>query len=101
MTGFWYRLPTLREGGYVPDPLGPGRAAPVDPAEIAAVTLTEDGHEGEEYLLTGGETFTIAEQVQTPANAIGRDIEIRPVGTPAEAVSFRYPTGRRRRSPTH
>jgi uncharacterized protein YbjT (DUF2867 family) len=96
MTNAFDWVPTLREGGYVLDPVGPGRAAPVDPADIAAVaavTLTEDGHEGEEYLLTGGEVFTVAEQVQILAKAIGRDIEVRTVATPAEAVRFRYPHG--------
>lgn len=47
-------LPTLREEDYVLDPIGPGRAAPIDPADIAAVTLTEDGHEGEEYPTSTG-----------------------------------------------
>ena len=96
MTNAFDWLPTLREGGYVLDPVGPGRAAPIDPADIAAVaavTLTEEGHEGQEYLLTGGETFTVAEQVQVLAKAIGRDIEVRPVATPAEALRFRYPHG--------
>lgn len=96
MTNAFDWLPTLRAGGYVLDPVGPGRTAPVDPADIAAVaavTLTEDGHEGERYLLTGGETFTVAEQVQILAKATGRDIEIRAVATPAEAVRFRYPHG--------
>ena len=93
MTNAFDWLPTLRAGGYVLDPVGPGRAAPIDPADIAAVaavTLTEDGHEGEQYLLTGGETFTVAEQVQILAKATGRDIEVRAVATPAEAVRFRY-----------
>lgn len=96
MTNAFDWLPTLREEGYVLDPVGPGRAAPIDPADIAAVaavTLTEDGHQGEEYLLTGGEAFTVAEQVQILAKAIGRDIDIRTVATPAEAVRFRYPHG--------
>jgi uncharacterized protein YbjT (DUF2867 family) len=96
MTNAFDWLPTLREGGYVLDPVGPGRAAPIDPADIAAVaavTLTEDGHEGEEYLLTGGEALTVAEQVQILAAAIGRDIEVRTVAAPAEAVRFRYPGG--------
>lgn len=89
-------LPTLRAGGYVLDPVGPGRAALIDPADIAAVaalTLTGEGHEGEEYLLTGGEAFTVAEQVEILAKATGRDIEVRTVATPAEAVRFRYPHG--------
>jgi uncharacterized protein YbjT (DUF2867 family) len=96
MTNAFDWLPTLREGGYVLDPIGPGRAAPIDPADIAAVaavTLTEDGHQGEEYLLTGGEAFTVAEQVQILAKAIDRDIEVRTMATPAEAVRFRYPHG--------
>ncbi|MGI5240662.1 NAD(P)H-binding protein [Dactylosporangium sp. CA-139066] len=96
MTNAFDWLPTLREAGYVLDPIGPGRAAPIDPADIAAVaavTLTEDGHQGKEYLLTGGEVFTVAEQVQILAKALGRDIEIRTVATPAEAVRFRYPHG--------
>ena len=96
MTNAFDWLPTLRAGGYVLDPVGPGRAAPIDPADIAAVaavTLTEGGHEGEQYLLTGGETFTVAEQVQILAKTTGRDIEIRAVTTPAEAVRFRYPHG--------
>jgi uncharacterized protein YbjT (DUF2867 family) len=96
MTNAFDWLPTLRSFGYVLDPIGPGRAAPIDPADIAAVaalTLTQDGHGGGEYLLTGGETFTVAEQVQVLAKVLGRDIEIRTVATPAEAVAFRYPNG--------
>jgi uncharacterized protein YbjT (DUF2867 family) len=96
MTNAFDWLPTIRDGGYVLDPVGPGRAAPIDPADIAAVAavaLTEDGHEGEEYLLTGGETFTVAEQVQILATAIGHEIEVRTVATPADAVRFRYPLG--------
>jgi uncharacterized protein YbjT (DUF2867 family) len=89
-------LPTIREGGYVLDPVGPGRYAPIDPADIAAVAalaLTEDGHQGKEYVLTGDETFTVAEQVRIIAGTIGRDIEVRAAATPAEAVRFRFPNG--------
>jgi uncharacterized protein YbjT (DUF2867 family) len=96
MTNAFDWLPTLREGGYVLDPVGPGRAAPIDPADIAAVAalaLTQQGHQGKEYLLTGGETFTVAEQVQILAKAIGYDIEVRDVATPSDAVRFRYPDG--------
>jgi uncharacterized protein YbjT (DUF2867 family) len=96
MTNAFDWLPTIRDGGYVLDPVGPGRAAPVDPADIAAVAaiaLTEAGHQGQEYLLTGGEALTVAEQVQILAKATGRDIEVRTVATPAEAVRFRYPQG--------
>jgi uncharacterized protein YbjT (DUF2867 family) len=96
MTNAFDWLPTVQEGGYVLDPVGPGRAALIDPADIAtvaAVALTEEGHAGEEYLLTGGEALTVAEQVEVLAKAAGRDIEVRTVATPAEAVRFRYPHG--------
>lgn len=96
MTNAFDWLPTLREGGYVLDPIGPGRAAPIDPADIAAVAalaLTQEGHHGKEYVLTGDESLTLAEQVQILAKAIGCDIEVREVATPIEAVRFRYPNG--------
>ncbi|MGZ2356792.1 NAD(P)H-binding protein [Streptomyces sp. 372A] len=89
-------LPTIREADYVLDPVGPGRLAPIDPADIAAVAalaLTEAGHEGEEYVLTGDETFTVAEQVRIISETVGRDIEVRTAATPAEAVRFRFPDG--------
>ncbi|GAA3517933.1 SDR family oxidoreductase [Actinocatenispora rupis] len=89
-------LPTIRAGGYVLDPVGPGRAAPVDPADIAAVAahvLTGDGHEHREYLLSGAETLTVAEQVRILSAAVGRDLTVRPVDDPADAVRFRYPHG--------
>ncbi|WP_427886969.1 NmrA family NAD(P)-binding protein [Kribbella sp. GL6] len=88
-------LPTIRAGGYVLDPIGPGRAAPVDPADIAAVAaavLLEDGHEPW-YTITGPETLTLAEQVAILGASIGRTLEVRPIETPEDAVRFRYPDG--------
>jgi uncharacterized protein YbjT (DUF2867 family) len=96
MTNAFDWLPTLRSAGYVLDPVGPGRAALIDPADIAAVAsrvLTEDDHDGREYLLTGGEALTVAEQVQIMVAASGRDIAVRPVASAAEAVRSRYPHG--------
>jgi uncharacterized protein YbjT (DUF2867 family) len=89
-------VPTIREGGFVLDPIGPGRYAPIDPADIAAVAalaLIEDGHQGNEYVLTGDEVFTVTEQVRIIAETIGGDIEVRAVATPAEAVRSRFPDG--------
>ncbi|WP_329090457.1 NAD(P)H-binding protein [Actinomadura citrea] len=87
---------TVRGGGYVLDPTGPGRFAPVDTADLAAVAaavLTEDGHQGRTYALTGGELLTVAEQVEMIAAAAGRGIEARPARTPEEAVRARFPGG--------
>ncbi|MFF4414522.1 NAD(P)H-binding protein [Streptosporangium sp. NPDC001559] len=86
----------IREKGYVLDPVGPGRYAPIDPADIAAVAalvLTEDGHQGTDHVLTGDEALTVTEQVQIIASATGRHIEVREAATPAEAVHSRFPDG--------
>ncbi|WP_068067830.1 NAD(P)H-binding protein [Nocardia xishanensis] len=96
MTNAMEWAPIIRAGGIVDDPTGPGRYAPVDPADIAAVAavvLTEDGHQGAEYYLTGDETLTIAEQVAVIAAAIGRGIDVREAATPEQAVASRYPNG--------
>jgi uncharacterized protein YbjT (DUF2867 family) len=89
-------LATIQADGFVLDPVGPGRYAPIDPADIAAVAalaLTEDGHQGKKYVLTGEEMFTVAEQVQILGAAIGRDLRVREVTTAAEAVRSRFPDG--------
>jgi uncharacterized protein YbjT (DUF2867 family) len=59
---------------------------PVDIAAVAALALTPDGHEGKEYVLTGDEAFTVAEQVQILAESLGRDIEVREAATSIEAL---------------
>ncbi|MFI9506010.1 NAD(P)H-binding protein [Nocardia sp. NPDC052566] len=87
---------TIREGGYVLNPTGRGRFAPIDPRDIAAVAalaLTEDGHEGRAYTLTGDTAYTIPEQVAVLAGVLGRPIAVRETATPEEAVRARFPHG--------
>ncbi|BCJ38940.1 NmrA family transcriptional regulator [Actinocatenispora thailandica] len=89
-------LDTIRSDGVVLDPVGPGRFAPIDPADIAAVAalaLVGRGHAGERYVLTGEQTFTVTEQVRVLAAAIGRELAVRPVTTPDEIVRSRFPHG--------
>jgi uncharacterized protein YbjT (DUF2867 family) len=72
--------------GQVVDPTGDGVLAVMDPediARVAAAALTEDGHTGKGYLLTGPQALTAREQVQTIAEAIGRPIDFQDV-TPHE-----------------
>jgi uncharacterized protein YbjT (DUF2867 family) len=45
-----------------------------DIADVAAAVLTEDGHAGESYELTGPRSLTFAEATATIAEATGRDI---------------------------
>lgn len=87
---------TIREGGYVFDATGPGKVAPIAAADIAAVAaraLTEHGHAGQTYTLTGSKAFTTAEMVAILAATLGRDIQVRTAATPEEAVKARFPQG--------
>lgn len=96
MTNALEWAPAIHSGTPVFDPTGPGRYAPIDPADIAAVAalaLTEDGHAGQAYCLTGAETFTVAEQVSALGAAIGREVRVETASTPEQAVHSRYPNG--------
>ncbi|WP_093271560.1 sugar nucleotide-binding protein [Saccharopolyspora shandongensis] len=71
-----------------------------DIAEVAVAALTEDGHAGEVYEVTGPRLLTFAEAVGEIAAATGRDVEYLPVtveqfsagmaeqGVPAEVVAM-------------
>ena len=67
----------IREGDVVRWPYGAAETAPVDERDIAAVAaraLYEDGHAGGDYVLTGPESLSQAEQVSMIGEAIGRQI---------------------------
>jgi uncharacterized protein YbjT (DUF2867 family) len=67
----------IKAQGAVFMPLGEGRVAVVDPRDIAAVAvkaLTEPGHEGKAYDVTGPEALSMAEQVKIVGDAIGKPI---------------------------
>ena len=72
--------------GKVTDPTGDGVLAVMDPEDIARVAvtaLTEDGHAGKGYLLTGPQALTAREQVATIAEVTGRPVGFQDV-TPHE-----------------
>ena len=63
--------------GVVRAPHGQAARSLIDERDIAAVAvraLTEDGHAGATYVLTGPETVTRAEQVRLIGEAIGRPV---------------------------
>jgi uncharacterized protein YbjT (DUF2867 family) len=67
----------LRTGGVVRWPYGRASRSPVHERDIAAVAvraLTEDGHNGARYLLSGPENVTQAEQVSAIGEVTGRDL---------------------------
>lgn len=55
-----------------------GSVAPIDPrdvARVAALALTEPGHIGQSYELTGAELFTIGELVKVISQVLGKPIQ--------------------------
>jgi uncharacterized protein YbjT (DUF2867 family) len=67
----------IRNGDAVRWPYGAAETAPIDERDIAAVAaraLSEDGHAGRDYLLTGPESLSQAAQVSIIGAAIGRRI---------------------------
>ncbi|OKK02655.1 hydroxylase [Streptomyces sp. CB03234] len=56
-----------------------------DIGAVAAVALTEDGHAGQEYLITGPEVLTLQDKVDAIAAARGREIRLVEMSE-AEAV---------------
>jgi len=88
---FWG--PQIRAGGVVRWPYLDAPTAPTDERDVAAVavrTLCEDGHAGAEYVLTGPQSLTQAEQVHTLGRAIGRSLHVEEM-SPDEARSELLP----------
>jgi uncharacterized protein YbjT (DUF2867 family) len=68
---------TIRDGGVVRWPYGAAETAPVDDRDVAAVaarTLYEGGHAGADYVLTGPESLSQAEQLRIIGDVLGRRI---------------------------
>ena len=88
---FWG--PQIRAGDVVRWPYLDAPTAPTDERDLAAVavrTLCEDGHAGAEYVLTGPQSLTQAEQVHTIGRALGRSLRVEEM-SPDEARSELLP----------
>ncbi len=73
----WWVTP-IRAEGVVRWPYGAAETAPVDDRDVAAVaarTLSQDGHAGADYVLTGPESLSQAEQVRIIGDVLGRRIK--------------------------
>ncbi|MGE3285563.1 MAG: SDR family oxidoreductase [Pseudonocardia sp.] len=73
---FWW-AGAIRSGGPVRWPYGAAETAPVDDRDVAAVAaraLYEDGHAGGDYVLTGPESLSQAEQVGIIGDVVARPI---------------------------
>lgn len=67
----------IRAGAPVPNPTGTGTQGVVDPldvAEVAARALTQPGHAGQVYTLTGPELLSVPDQVERLGEAVGRPL---------------------------
>ncbi|MEU8088454.1 NAD(P)H-binding protein [Micromonospora sp. NPDC049101] len=75
-TLLWWAA-AIRADSPVRWPYGAAETAPIDDRDVAAVvarTLYEDGHAGGDYVLTGPESLSQAEQVDIIADVLGRPI---------------------------
>jgi uncharacterized protein YbjT (DUF2867 family) len=73
---FWWAS-AIRADGVVRWPYAAAETAPVDDRDVVAVaarTLYEDGHAGGDYVLTGAESLSQAEQVSIIGDVLGRRI---------------------------
>jgi (4-alkanoyl-5-oxo-2,5-dihydrofuran-3-yl)methyl phosphate reductase len=78
---------TIRSDGAVYYPTAQGRWCAIDPADIAAVAvtaLTEPGHAGRAYTLSGPESLSAGEYVEKLSAAIGKPIRF--INVPLQAV---------------
>jgi uncharacterized protein YbjT (DUF2867 family) len=72
-------LPQLRDGDTVREPFADVPTAVIDPADIAAAAaraLTQDGHGGRSYRLTGPQALLPAERAAILGEALGRDLRV-------------------------
>jgi uncharacterized protein YbjT (DUF2867 family) len=72
-----------------------GKVAPVDPrdvAKVAAAALTQPGHNGQAYELTGSELFSIGEMVGVISRVLGKPIQYVDI-PPLAAKLFMLKTG--------
>lgn len=83
--GWW--ASQIQAGDVVRWPYAAAATAPIDERDVAAVAaraLLDDGHAGRDYVITGPESLTQAEQVAIIGDAIGRKLVLEEI-SPAEA----------------
>jgi uncharacterized protein YbjT (DUF2867 family) len=90
---FWW-APQLRAGGVVRWPYAAAPTAPIHERDIAAVAvraLLEDGHAGAEYVLTGPQSLTQREQVDTIGDVLGRSLRFEELSPEAARRELGFP----------
>jgi uncharacterized protein YbjT (DUF2867 family) len=95
MHSYFRQVPAIVARGSLFLPMEDARIASIDVgdiAEVAAKALTESGHEGKTYPLTGPEALTMAEVAEKLSAATGNDIRYVDVA-PEEAKKARLAAG--------
>jgi uncharacterized protein YbjT (DUF2867 family) len=87
---------TIRRGDVVRWPYAEAETAPIDERDIAAVAaraLLDDGHVGEDYVITGPASLTQIQQVGAIGDALGRGLRFEELSPEAfrTATSGRWP----------
>ncbi|QSQ21078.1 SDR family oxidoreductase [Pyxidicoccus parkwayensis] len=87
MSNMFNNVDSIKGQGAFYQPTGDGKTSVIDPADIGAVAvkaLTEPGHEGKAYTLTGPQALSGAEQAAVLTKALGREVKF--VDVPPEAA---------------
>jgi uncharacterized protein YbjT (DUF2867 family) len=77
----WWSAP-IKNGELIRWPFAAAETAPIDERDVAAVAarvLCDDGHAGGDYVLTGPESLSQAEQVRIIGDAVGRRLEFHEI----------------------
>ena len=78
---FWWG-PAIRADAVIRWPYADAETAPIDDRDVAAVAaraLSEDGHAGGDYVLTGPDSLSQARQVRIIGDVLGRTIALEEV----------------------
>jgi uncharacterized protein YbjT (DUF2867 family) len=78
----WWWAPLIRVGDVVRWPYATASQPPIherDIADVAVRALTESGHDGAKYILTGPRTLTPRAQVETIGEVIGRPLRFEEI----------------------
>ncbi|HZI13461.1 MAG TPA: SDR family oxidoreductase [Myxococcus sp.] len=87
MSNMFGNIDSIKGQGAFYAPTGDGKSSLIDPADIGAVAvkaLTQPGHEGKAYTMTGPEALSGAEQAAILSQALGREVKF--VDVPPEAA---------------
>jgi uncharacterized protein YbjT (DUF2867 family) len=87
MTNLLFSAASIRDAGKIFAPMDDAKIAMIDRRDLAAVaalTLTEDGHDGRTYALTGPEALTYHDVATQLSQVLGRTVQF--VDVPDEAA---------------